>query len=134
MNSAAEVAAPQARVIFLDAIKEMTISDAQSILDGPDDAATHYFKDKTYGRLGETFKPVVHKSMSEVGVTRNFQAIDEEARQMPFVDGFSFDLDQYVTDGALDGLFSMVAQEEKKIRRDPAARVTGLLKEVFGRH
>jgi hypothetical protein len=133
MNSAAEAAAPQAKGIFLDAIKDMSISDARSILDGPDDAATSYFKEKTYDRLGETFKPAVHKSMSEVGVTRNFQAIDEKARQMPFVGGFSFDLDQYVTDGALDGLFSMVAQEEKKIRQDPAARVTGLLKEVFGR-
>jgi len=134
MNSAAEIAAPQAKGIFLDAIKEMSISDAQSILDGPDDAATNYFKEKTYDRLGETFKPTVHKSMSEVGVTRNFQAIDEKARQMPFVGGFSLDLDQYVTDGALDGLFFMVAQEEKKIRQDPAARVTGLLKEVFGNH
>jgi hypothetical protein len=132
MNSAAEMAAPQAKGIFLDAIKEMSISDARGILDGPDDAATLYFKEKTYDRLGQIFKPTVHKSMSEVGVTRDFQAIDEKARQMPFVGGFSFDLDQYVTDGALDGLFFMVAQEEKKIRQDPAARVTGLLKEVFG--
>ena len=83
-------------------------------------------------QLSEMGKPVVHKAMSEVGVTRSYQELDAKARAIPFAGGFSFDLDQYVTGKALDGLFLMLAQEEKKIREDPAARVTDLLKKVFG--
>ena len=132
MNRAAEAAAPEAKSIFWDAIKGMTVDDAKKILNGRDNEATLYFKDKTYDRLSETFEPIVHTTMSEVGVTRKFQDLDEKARSMPFVGGFSFDLDEYVTNGSLDGLFFMVGEEEKKIRQDPAARVTDLLKEVFG--
>ena len=132
MNRAAETAAPQAKGIFWDAIKGMTVEDAKKILNGRDNEATLYFKDKTYDRLSETFEPIVHQTMSEVGVTRKFQDLNEKARSMPFVGGFSFDLDEYVTNGSLDGLFFMVGEEEKKIRQDPAARVTDLLKEVFG--
>jgi hypothetical protein len=120
MNRAAERAAPEAKAIFLDAIKQMSFADARQILDGPDDAATQYFQDKTGGRLQKVFKPITHQAMSEVGVTRTY------AEQM------RFDLDQYVTDKALSGLYLMLAKEEKKIRQDPAARVTDLLKKVFG--
>lgn len=132
MNRAAEIAAPEAKAIFLDAIKGITFDDARNILDGPDNAATLYFKDKTHARLHEIFKPIVHGSMSEVGVTSKFQELSDKARTIPFTDSLSMDLDEYVTDRALDGLFFMVAAEEKKIRSDPAARVTDLLKEVFG--
>ncbi len=132
MNRAAENAAPEAKAIFLDAIKGMTFDDARNILDGPDNAATLYFKDKTNARLHEIFKPIVHGSMSEVGVTSKFQELSDKAKTIPFTDSLSMDLDEYVTDRALDGLFFMVAAEEKKIRSDPAARVTDLLKEVFG--
>ena len=132
MNRAAEIAAPEAKAIFLDAIKGMTFDDARNILDGPDNAATLYFKDKTNARLHEIFKPIVHGSMSEVGVTSKFQELSDKAQSIPFTDSLSMDLDEYVTDRALDGLFFMVAAEEKKIRSDPAARVTDLLKEVFG--
>lgn len=132
MNQAAERAAPEAKALFWDAIKQMTFSDARTILEGNDHAATSYFKNKTVNQLQEIFKPIAHNTMSEVGVTRTYQAIDEGIRKIPFADRLSFDLDQYVTDRSLDGLFFMIAQEETKIRNDPAARVTDLLKKVFG--
>ncbi|MBN1931324.1 MAG: DUF4197 domain-containing protein [Desulfobacterales bacterium] len=132
MNQAAEQAAPQAKSLFWDAIKLMTFSDARTILNGGDHAATTYFKDKTFNRLQEIFKPIVHNKMSEVGVTRTFQTIDEAIGKIPFADPLTFDLDQYVTHSSLEGLFFMIAQEEKKIRQDPATRVTDLLKKVFG--
>ncbi len=132
MNRAAEQAAPKAKDIFLDAITQMSISDAQKILEGGDNAATLYFKDKTYGNLQEIFEPIVHTSMSETGVTRTYQEIEEKVDSIPFAGSLNLDLDKYVTDKALDGLFFLVAEEEKKIREDPAARATDLLKEVFG--
>ena len=131
MNRAAERAAPEAKTIFWDAIGQMSFSDARQILDGPDDAATRYFQNKTFQRLQKIFKPITHQAMSEVGVTRYYQSLDAKIRTIPFADQMSFDLDQYVTDEALSGLFVMLAEEEKKIRRDPAARVTDLLKKVF---
>ncbi len=131
MNRAAEKAAPEAKSLFWDAIKQMDISDAQRILEGEDDEATRYFKEQTYGRLQEIFQPIVHDSMSEVGVTNQYQQLDQKVSQLPMGEKFRFDLDNYVTNEALDGLFHMVAQEEKKIRQDPSARVTDLLKEVF---
>ena len=91
-----------------------------------------FFKDKTYARLQETFKPIVEASMCEVGVTRIFQNLNATVEKIPFTDSFNLDLNEYVTEGALDGLFLMLAEEEKKIRSDPAARVTDLLKKVFG--
>jgi hypothetical protein len=131
MNQAAEKAAPEAKALFVDTIKQMSFDDARKILDGKDNAATLYFKDKTWDRLYEKFKPIVNSTMSQVGVTRYYQELDKKVRSIPFADSMSFDLDKYVTDGALDGLFYMVEQEERKIRQDPAARVTDLLKEVF---
>jgi len=132
MNRAAERAAPEAKGLFVDAIKQMTFTDARKILKGRENEATLYFKDKTSPRLREIAKPIVHKSMGEVGVTRSYQDLEQSARSVPFAGAFSFDLDQYVTDQALDGLFLMVAEEEKKIRQDPVARTTDLLKKVFG--
>jgi hypothetical protein len=133
MNRAAERAAPKGKSIFWDAIKKMTFSDARKILDGPDDAATRYFKDNTSSQLHEAFKPVVNQAMSEVGVTQAYQSVDRTIRSLPYTESLSFDLDRYVTDKALDGLFLMLAKEEKKIREDPAARVTDLLKKVFAK-
>ncbi len=132
MNKAAERAAPEAKSIFWDAIKKMKIDDAKKILNGGDDEATLFFKDKTYGRLQEIFKPIVKESMGEVGVTRTYQDLNAKVEKIPFADSLNVDLDQYVTDGALNGLFQMLAAEEKKIRSDPAARATDLLKKVFG--
>jgi len=132
MNRAAEKAAPRAKSLLWDALKQMTFSDARKILKGRDNEATLYFKDKTSDKLNKIFKPIVHKAMSMVGVTRKYQDLDAKVRSMPLGKGLSFDLDEYVTDGALKGLFYMLAEEEKKIRKDPAARVTRLLKDVFG--
>jgi hypothetical protein len=133
MNRAAERAAPRAKSIFWDAIKKMTFSDARQILEGQDDAATIYFREKTSAQLQDEFKPIVNQAMSEVGVTQAYQSVDRKIRALPFTESLSFDLDQYVTDKALDGLFLMLAEEEKKIRQDPAARVTDLLKKVFAK-
>ena len=132
MNRAAEQASPEAKQIFLGAVKEMKIKDAKKIMDGPDNAATSYFKDKTYTRLQKIFKPTVKDTMGQVGVTRQFQDINHKLSSTPLADKASVDLDQYVTDKSLDGLFFMLAEEEKKIRQDPAARVTDILKKVFG--
>jgi hypothetical protein len=133
MNRAAERAAPKAKSIFWDAIKKMTFSDAREILDGQDDAATQYFQDKTANQLQKAFKPIVNQAMSEVGVTQAYQSVDRKIRSLPYIKSYSFDIDEYVTDKALDGLFLMLAEEEKKIRQDPAARVTDLLEKVFAK-
>jgi len=133
MNRAAEKAAPAAKQIFWDAIGEMTFDDARKILSGNETAATEYFKGKTTDKLSSTFKPVVNKSMNEVGVTRQYKELVGRYESIPFVKKESFDLDQYVVTKALDGLFHMVGEEEKKIRKNPAARTTDLLKEVFGK-
>ncbi len=132
MNRAAEKAAPEAKALFWDSIKQMSFEDARKILNGRENEATLYFEEKTRDKLTGVFKPIIHTSMSQVGVTRYYQELDAKVRTIPFTESLSFDLDTYVTDRALDGLFLMLAEEERKIREDPAARVTDLLKEVFG--
>ncbi|MBN2125816.1 MAG: DUF4197 domain-containing protein [Deltaproteobacteria bacterium] len=133
MNRAAERAAPEAKALFWDTIKKMTFQDARRILEGRDNEATLYFREKTGDRLNRTFRPLIHEAMGSVGVTRSYQVLEDKVRSMPFTEMFSPDLDAYVTDKALDGLFLLLAEEERRIRKDPAARVTDLLKEVFGR-
>ena len=133
MNRAAERAAPFARSIFVGAIKEMTFDDARKILTGGETSATDYFKVKTSDKLAAAFKPEVHKAMNEVGVTRQYKELVGQAQSIPFLRTQALDIDDYVVRKALDGLFYMVAEEEKKIRKNPAARVTSLLKDVFGR-
>jgi hypothetical protein len=132
MNRAAERAAPEAKSIFRDAITRMSFEDAGKILNGRDNEATLYFEDKTSDQLQALFKPIVKDAMGEVGVTRSFQDMNARAESLPFGKSLSFDLDQYVTDGALKGLFKMLAEQERQIRTDPAARVTDLLQKVFG--
>jgi len=132
MNRAAERAAPAAKKIFWDAIGAMTIDDGRKILNGPETAATDYFKGKTTGQLTTAFSPAVHKTMAEVGVTRQYQDLFGRAQNIPFLNLDAFDLDHYVLGKALDGLFHVVADAEKKIRANPSARVTDLLREVFG--
>lgn len=133
MNRAAEKSAPQAASIFGGAVKEMTFEDARGILSGGDTAATEYFKRKTHDKLYSAFKPIVSSSVNEVGATRAYKEMMGKYETVPLMKKESMDLDHYVTDKALDGLFYMVGQEEKKIRTDPAARVTDLLKTVFGK-
>jgi hypothetical protein len=133
MNRAAEKAAPFAKQIFWNAIEEMTFDDARKILSGHDTAATDYFKGKTSDQLAVVFRPIVDKAMNEVGVTRQYKRLVGRYEALPFVKKETFDLDQYVVTKALDGLFHVLGEEEKKIRTDPAARVTEILKEVFGK-
>jgi hypothetical protein len=134
MNRAAERAAPEAKTLIWDAIRQMRFADAWQILKGRENEATLYLKDKTYARLQKMFRPVVHEAMGEVGVTRSYQQLEASVRAIPFAGELvSFDLDGYVTDNALDGLFQLLAEEEARIRRDPVARVTELLRRVFAR-
>jgi hypothetical protein len=133
MNRAAEKAAPGAKQIFWDAIGEMTIDDGRRILDGSKTAATDYFKGKTTPKLTTAFRPIVEKSMSQVGVSRQYQDLLGQARSIPFLDVGAFDLNQYVVTRALDGLFHVVGEQEAKIRTNPTARTTDLLREVFSR-
>jgi RNA binding exosome subunit len=133
MNRAAEKAAPKAASFFVDAIKEMTFEDARKILGGGDTAATEFFRQKTHDKLYGAFKPVISSSMDEVGCTRSYKDMMGKYESIPFMEKQSLDLDHYVTSKALDGLFFVVGEEEKKIRTDPAARTTDLLKTVFGK-
>ena len=133
MNRAAEQAAPFAKQIFWDTIGEMTFEDARKILSGNQTAATDYFKTKTTDKLTAAFRPVVEKSMNEVGVTRQYKELVGRYQTIPFVKSETFDIDSYVVSKALDGLFHVLSEEERKIRTNPAARTTDLLKEVFGK-
>ncbi len=133
MNRAAERAAPAAKKIFWDAIGAMGFEDARRILQGPNTAATEYFKERTTDKLTSAFSPVVSSAMNEVGVTRHYKDLVGAAQALPFGGVGAFDLDHYVVGKALDGLFLVVGQEEQKIRANPTARATPLLKEVFGK-
>ncbi len=133
MNRAAEDAAKSAAPIFLDAIKTMTITDGVNILHGNDSAATHYLRTKTSSPLHDKFKPVIKSAIQKVDVTRYWNPLITTYNNIPFVDKLNPDLEEYITQRALDGLFILVAQEETKIRKDPAARVTDLLKKVFSK-
>jgi len=133
MNRSAEAAAPAAKKIFEDAILSMSFDDARRILSGGETAATDYFKGKTTLQLTEAFRPIVQKRMDENGVTRQYKALTEQYQSIPFAKGESLDIDKYVVGKALDGLFYELALQEKEIRKNPAARTTALLKEVFAR-
>ncbi len=132
MNRAAETAAPEAVNIFVNAIRNMTILDAFEILNGPETAATAYFQEKTSDDLYRSFRPVITDTMGQTGVVRSYRRMIDKYTSLPFVEEEPVDLEDYVTNRALDGLFFMVGEEEKRIRKDPAARVTELLRRVFG--
>ena len=132
LNRAAEEAAKEAAPIFIDAVKNMSISDGFAILKGDSTAATEYLREKTSAQLKVKFKPVIHNAIEKVEVTKYWNPIITTYNKIPFVEKMNPDLEEYVTQKAMDGLFLMLAQEEAKIRKDPAARVTDLLKRVFG--
>ncbi|MGH9801552.1 MAG: DUF4197 domain-containing protein [Blastocatellia bacterium] len=132
MNRAAEKAAPEARKIFVDALKQMSFDDARKILFGAETAATEYFKGRTSERITTAFRPIISKSMDDVGATRQYKDLIARFKDIPFAKTQSLDVDDYVVGKALDGLFFMVGEEEKKIRKNPAARITSILKDVFG--
>ncbi len=144
MNHAAEQAVPEAGSVFADALKQMTIEDAKSILSGPNDAATQYFQRTTQTNLYARFYPIVQKATAQTGVTAAYKNLMEKANVGQGLGSFgsalggsllgkdSMDIDAYVTTKALDGLFKMVAAEEQQIRQNPVARTTTLLQQVFG--
>jgi hypothetical protein len=133
MNRAAEDAASKVAPYFFQAVKEMTFEDLRRAFKGGDTAATEYFKEKSYSKLYEACKPEVSASMNEVGATRSYKAMMEKYQSLPFMKADSPDLDRYVTEKSLDGLFTMVGQEETEIRTNPAAQVTPVLRKVFGK-
>jgi hypothetical protein len=131
MNRAAERAAPLGKDIFWTAIRRLTFDDARHILGGGDTAATEYFRVRTSEELTGAFRPVVEQAMNEVGASRRYQELTRRAKSIPFIHLQTVDIDAYVVAKALEGLFHVLGEEERKIRSDPAARVTSLLKEVF---
>jgi len=132
MNRAAEQAAAKAVPVFTQAISTMTIADAFEILNGPDDAATRYFQDRTSAELRSRFEPVAALAMQEVGLYGVYQDLVARYEQIPFMKPPAVDLEGYVADQTLSALFAEVAKEEARIREDPAARSTALLRRVFG--
>jgi len=132
MNRAAEQAVPKTTQIFLDTIKGMSVKDASELLKGSDDAATRYFEKNTSKQLTEVIKPIVSRTMDDVGVTSAYKKFVSKSDFLgDYVDKDSLDIDAFVTQKTLDGLFLKLASEEKDIRKNPVARSTDLLKKVF---
>ncbi len=133
MNAAAEQAAPAAKPIFMEALKSMSFADARQIVAGDNTAGTEYFKRTTSTQVSDAFRPIIEKAMSDTGVTEKFGALMGAAPRLPFGKSPTFDINAYVLEKSVDGLFTMMGKEEKQIRTNPAAQVTPLLKSVFGR-
>ena len=132
MNRAAEDAANGAKDIFIAVIKELTLKDVMNIINGENDAATRFLEDHTRTRLIEKFKPVIAVSLEKVNATKYWNTVFSSYNKLPFVKKVNPDLEDYVTNKAIDGLFVQIAKEELEIRKNPVARVTDLLKKVFG--
>jgi hypothetical protein len=132
LNRGAEDAAKEAKPIFVDAIKSMSITDAWGILKGENDAATQYLKKTTTAQLKSKFSPVIQNSLDKVSATKYYGDLVDTYNKIPLVQKVNPDLNSYATDLAIQGLFTMIAKEEKNIRQDPVARTSDLLKRVFG--
>jgi hypothetical protein len=132
MNHAAEAAVAQAKPVLVSAIKNMSVKDAKDILLGPDDAATQYFKRTTTAELATRFQPIVKSATAQVALGDKYNAFAGKAAKFGLIDAQDADLDSYVTRRAMEGLFLMIAEQEKKIRADPIGTGSALLKRVFG--
>jgi hypothetical protein len=132
LNRGAEEASKTATNIFLTAITNLTISDGLKILKGADNAATEYLKTNTTTSLKTSFKPIVKTALEKVEVTKYWTPLATAYNKIPLVTAVNPDLDAYVTEKAIDGLFKLIAAEEYKIRKDPSARINDILKKVFG--
>ena len=132
MNRAAEAAVPQARQLFVDSVKKMTVQDAKGILQGGETAGTAYFRRSTEAELRKRFLPIVKQSTAKVGLAQQYNEYAEKGAAFGLVKKEDANLDNYVTQKALDGLFLMVAEEEKRIRKDPVRAGTDIAKKVFG--
>jgi hypothetical protein len=132
MNRAAEAAAPMAQEMFVDAIANMTVDDAKEILNGKDTAATEYLDKNTREKLAVAFKPQIRKTMEQFGVTKKYLTVTEKYSSLPLARNLGQgNMEDYTAEKALDGLFFVLAKEEKRIRTEPAARTTDLLRKVF---
>ncbi|MDQ7835054.1 MAG: DUF4197 domain-containing protein [Humidesulfovibrio sp.] len=132
MNRAAEKAVPQAAGILGDAVKNMSVQDAKGILSGPEDSATQYFRKSSGAKIGEMMQPIITKAMDSVGVGKAFNKLAANPIAAGLAQNYGLDLNGYINAKAQDGLFALIAQEEKSIRENPAARTTEILKKVFG--
>jgi hypothetical protein len=132
MNRAAEAAVPEAKTLLVNSVKQMSVQDAKGILTGGDDAATQYFKRTTSGPLTEKFRPIVKKAMQKVKLAEKYDQFAGKAAQFGLIKAEDAQLDNYVTQKALDGLYLMIAEEEKAIRKDPVSAASSLARKVFG--
>lgn len=132
LNRAAETATPKAKSLFVQSISAMTFEDVKSIYNGPDDAATQYFREKMSPALAQEMTPIVKDSLSEVGAIKAYDSVMEQYRSLPLVPDVKANLTDYAVTKAMDGIFFYIAREEAAIRQDPAKRTTDLLKRVFG--
>lgn len=132
MNRAAEAAVPEARQLFVDAVRKMTVQDAKAILQGGETAGTAYFRRTTEGQLRKRFLPIVKRATARVGLAQQYNRYAERGVAFGLVKKEHANLDDYVTQQALDGLFLVLAEEEKQIRRDPVGAGTAIIRKVFG--
>jgi hypothetical protein len=132
LNRAAEMATPKAKQLFIGAINEMTLDDVIAIYEGPEDAATQYFKSRMSGPLAVEMKPVVDASLADAGAAQAYDGVMERYNAVPLVPKVDADLSDYVVEKGMDGIFYYLAEEEAAIRADPAKRTTELLQRVFG--
>ncbi len=132
LNEAAEKAAPKARSLFVNSIRQMTLDDARGILQGPDDAATQFFQRTMGGPLSDAMRPIIDNSLSQVGAVRSFRQLLASYRQIPFAPPVEADLTAHVLEKGMSGMWYYLAEEEKAIRNNPVKRTTELLQRVFG--
>jgi hypothetical protein len=132
MNRAAEAAVPEARTLLVEAVRNMSIQDAKSVLTGGDDAATQYFRRTTSEPLARKFLPIVKDAMSRVRLAETYDAFAERGRRLGLMKEEDANLESYITRKTLDGLFLVIAEEEKKIRRDPVGTASSIIRKVFG--
>lgn len=132
MNRAAEAAVPEARTLLVDSVKQMSFDDARQILTGGDDAATQYFRRSSYDKLAARFLPIVKQTTDRSDLSKKYNEFAGQAAQLGVIDARDAKVEDYVTRKALDGLFTMIAEEERAIRKDPLGQSSKLLRSVFG--
>ncbi len=132
MNQAAEAAVPQAQALLVDSVKKMTVQDAKSILAGPQDSATQYLNKTSREQIRAKFLPIVQQATAQVGLAQQYNAFAGQAASFGVIDAKNANIESYVTEQALDGLFEMIAKQEASIRQNPAGAATSLAKKVFG--
>ena len=132
MNKAAEAAVPQAQALLVDSVKKMTVQDAKSILSGPQDSATQYLNKTSREQIRAKFLPIVKQATDQVGLAKQYNSFAGQAASFGVIDAKSANIENYVTEQALDGLFAKIAEQEASIRENPAGAATSLAKKVFG--